>query len=140
MEKKKIIILIILAALAVLSVANGLRPSSRRNAVPASETALEDALPDRSSDRAASGERRAAKSAFASWGRNPFRKREAIHAVFGEINVSGIMWDEKNPRAMVNDMIVRPGNKIGSYRVVAIKKDRVILNDGTNDYEFLLQR
>jgi biotin carboxyl carrier protein len=74
------------------------------------------------------------------WVRDPFsgkiyRDREAGQNI---LKLDGIMWDEKQPLAMISGHIVKPGDQIDENTVVAIKKDRVILNDGSSNIELLL--
>jgi hypothetical protein len=54
--------------------------------------------------------------------------------------LSGILWDEKDPTAIINDRIVGIGDRFGVYSVVNIKQDRVILNDGFSDFELRLKQ
>lgn len=56
------------------------------------------------------------------------------------LRLAGIIWDQKVPLAMINDSIVRIGDRLGSHIVVDIKPDRVILNDGSKDFELRLER
>jgi len=53
--------------------------------------------------------------------------------------LTGILWDEKNPTAIINGKIIGIGDKVGGNSVVDIKKDRVILNDGFSDFELRLK-
>jgi len=60
-----------------------------------------------------------------------------------EVSVSGltlsaIIWDKDNPIAIINEKISKIGDKIGTNKIVEIKQDRVILNDGTKDFELKL--
>ncbi len=43
------------------------------------------------------------------------------------LHLSGILWDETNPTAIINDEIVAVGGEINGKRVVEIKRDKVIL-------------
>jgi hypothetical protein len=49
------------------------------------------------------------------------------------------MWSEKNPKAMINGVVARKKDKIDSCTVVDIKRDRVFLNDGSKDFELVLE-
>ena len=49
--------------------------------------------------------------------------------------LAGIIWDEKNPQALINNSIVGQGENIGNYRVVKIEPEAVILNDGQKDIQ-----
>jgi len=70
------------------------------------------------------------------WGRCPFsgkiytvEKGEAV-----DLNLSGIIWDEERPLALINNRVVGIGDKIGISTVVDITQDRVILNDGRKNF------
>ncbi len=43
------------------------------------------------------------------------------------LHLSGILWDEANPTAIINDEIVAVGGEINGKKIVEIKKDKVIL-------------
>lgn len=81
-------------------------------------------------------ERRSAKrTRFTSWGRNPFSLENASIVSSG---LKGILWDKENPKAIINDNIVGIGDKVDANTVVDIKQDRVILNNGAQDFELKL--
>jgi hypothetical protein len=67
--------------------------------------------------------------------RDPFLKQAAVSSVRGGPSLSGIAWDEEDPTAIINGRIARRGDNVDGYVVVDIKKDRVILSDGTQDLE-----
>ena len=125
---KKLVLVVLLTLLAVSSLLYGiLTPSKMRRGSSAPQTqnapAVQPQLPV---------ERHAKKSSFIIWGRNPFSLKNT--------NVStpvlnGIAWDEKAPRAIINDQIVGVGDMIGKNKVVAIAPNSVKLNDGTQDFE-----
>ena len=56
------------------------------------------------------------------------------------LSLNGIIWDKKNPKAMLGDAFVKKGDTVGGNKVVDIKKDRVILNDGSKDFELNLEK
>ncbi|UCG35820.1 MAG: hypothetical protein JSW17_03215 [Candidatus Omnitrophota bacterium] len=45
------------------------------------------------------------------------------------VRLSGILWDKRSPRAVINDEIVSVGDKFNDYTVSAIEKDKVILSE-----------
>lgn len=55
------------------------------------------------------------------------------------IQLNGILWDRTKPMAIINNNVVKIGSKVGTNIVVDIKKDRVILSDGTRDFEIQLK-
>jgi hypothetical protein len=69
--------------------------------------------------------------------RDPFYKTP-IAVSSQETRLSGIVWANVNPVAIINDTVVRVGDKVDGKTVVRILKDRVVLNDGTKDSEMLL--
>ena len=70
------------------------------------------------------------------WGRDPFQE---VDISFSELKLQGIMWDDKTPKALINNKIVKIGDKIDVIKVVDIKRESVILNDGTGDFELKLE-
>src|SRR3989338_2047771 len=44
-----------------------------------------------------------------------------------DLHLSGILWDEVNPSAIINDQIITVGGEINGKKVVEIKKDKVTL-------------
>ncbi len=79
------------------------------------------------------------KSSYSSWARNPFIPGD-LADTSGRLIVKGIVWgdDEVGTFAIINDKIVKKGDEIGGKRVVEIKKDKVIINDGQNNFELKL--
>jgi len=69
------------------------------------------------------------------WGRDPFHKMSDSISV---LQLQGITWHEKSPKAIISNMVVGIGDRVGPNKIVDIKKDRVILNDGTNNFELTL--
>lgn len=71
------------------------------------------------------------------WGRDPFDMKislpESDWGVAG-IKLEGIMWDEKEPYAIINGEVVKKGDKLGKNTVIQIEKDAVIISDGTKGY------
>lgn len=57
---------------------------------------------------------------------------------FGGVALEGILWDKERPMAIINDTIREIGDKVGINTIVDIKQDRVILNDGSKDFELKL--
>lgn len=132
MDKKKLI-LVILAIVAIPVWIHGLSATSR-NRSRAMMSSQKNALP--SSDLEG---RQAARSAYKDWGRNPFSASRAASGGVAGMQLGGIIYDAKQAYALINDQIVHVGERIGENRVVEIKQDRVILNDGSKDIELKLQ-
>jgi hypothetical protein len=53
--------------------------------------------------------------------------------------LSGILWSQEHPLAIVNDIIVVIGDKVGPNTVVDIKQDSVVLSDGIKTLELRLE-
>lgn len=132
---KKWVVLIVLSLLAVLSFLHGIKASRRpQGEVPAT---FPNASSVSASGLAAAGtagnNRHAPKTAYLSWGRNPFVQREiALRKI---PFLQGVAWDEKKPKAVINGEILGVGGQVEGYRVTEIQKDRVLLNDGQQDLE-----
>jgi len=74
-----------------------------------------------------------------NWDRDPFAYRPvASIGIGGGLNLEGIVWDEENPKAMVDGTILGIDEKIGDYTIVDITKDGVLLTDGTKQIELKL--
>lgn len=73
--------------------------------------------------------------------RDPFAFGSTIstpETTASDLSLVGILWDKVNPLAIIDDNIVKIGDSVGSNKVVDIRQDRVILNDGINDFELNL--
>jgi len=53
--------------------------------------------------------------------------------------LTGILWDEVKPLAIIDGEVVKKGDKVGSKVIVDIKEDRVILSDGQEFFEVKLE-
>lgn len=139
MKDKKVIILIILGICAVISLSYGIFSSPKgRRQVPSVPAAVSQAEKIEPAQGAAGIQRRAARTKFKSWARSPFAPRAG--AAGTSLSLSGIVGSPKKPKAMIGDAIVGVGDMVGKYKVVAIRQDRVILNDGTKDIELKLKQ
>ena len=64
--------------------------------------------------------------------RDPFSMRTISveeQSVSQGARLSGILWDLKSPQAVINDEIVKVGDKVGDYTINAIERDKVILSN-----------
>ena len=87
-------------------------------------------------------ERHAKKSSYDFWGRNPFiheailvSKEKEVAEPLPKLTLNGILWQKEKPLAVINGGIVGVGGAIGPLTVVDIKKNYVILNDGTRNFK-----
>lgn len=53
--------------------------------------------------------------------------------------LSGIIWNDEKPSAIINDSVVRVGSVIDAATVKSIAQDRVILNSDDKDMTLLLR-
>lgn len=53
--------------------------------------------------------------------------------------LNGILWDEKNPMAIINDEVVKTGDHAAGYAVIEIKEDKVLLRNDAGDLELSLE-
>jgi len=67
-----------------------------------------------------------------AWGRDPFL-RGSIDST-GALSLSGIIWDQASPVALINGMPLTVGEEIDGFRIVEILPDRVTLTDGTTTH------
>jgi hypothetical protein len=77
------------------------------------------------------------------WGRDPFYRRKETREKHIEESktivgweLGGILWNEKNPSAVINKQIVRHGDIVDGARVVKIGKNLVTLEK--DNIEFIL--
>lgn len=128
MKDKKLIILIILAIGAAISLIYGITAPPRGRArgvktvaaVPGEKPSTRVPVP---------ADRLGKKTTYEGWKRNPFAPSGSGRS--GELALGGIMWQEENPRAMISDSLVSKGDVVEGCEVIEIKRDRVILKSGT---------
>ena len=73
--------------------------------------------------------------------RDPFsfgQPAQGEEILSSDLHLYGIIWDEEEPLAVINEATVKTGDKIGNSTVVKIGQDFVILNDGTKEYKLNL--
>lgn len=93
------------------------------------------------------------KSEFDQWGRNPFIvegwersqtvdsvEDETLEDVLMELILSGIIFNESRPSAIINNTVVGIGTKIGPYEVIQIFPGKVVLSDGVNERELTVTK
>ena len=69
--------------------------------------------------------------------RDPFIppiKEEVLPAQLPKLVLTGIAWDEVRPLAVINDLVVKEGDKIGEVKIVKIYFDRVIVEYSYNKF------
>jgi len=143
-NKKMTIILSVLFVIAVFVWANAFKSSASKGTDRENEESFKSVLNDENlllliSNKSKKAERK--DSWFPNWGRNPFYQRATSQAARPSKApmLEGIFWDEKDPRAIIKDTVVRIGDKIDMYTVADISKDKVILKEGHKYYELQIE-
>ncbi|MCG8606862.1 hypothetical protein MJD09_17985 [bacterium] len=54
--------------------------------------------------------------------------------------VTGILWDEREPGAVINSKVVQVNSRIGSYRVISIFPEKVVLALGSRELVLNMHR
>lgn len=70
------------------------------------------------------------KSSFKDWGRDPFTMGTSAVELSGDLVLSGIIWDAKKPYCIINEKLVKAGDKISGYKILEISKDSVTVESG----------
>lgn len=141
MQNKKIAALIVLSVLAVISLIYGLTASPKgksRKYTTSGQLAISPYQQGAAGDVVAV-KRRAKRSRFKVWNRNPFVSG-STGAAATELALNGIIWNKVKPKAMIGDAIVVKGDVVGGNRVVDIQPNKVILNDGTKEFELKMEK
>lgn len=137
LHHKKLLLLIVLSITALFSLFHGiLSPAGTKRGLLAKDAGSQKAILTEKGIIFLT--RRAKRSDYSYWGRNPFSISGARIWRLGALTINGILWDKKNPLAIINEEIVKVGDKIDGNTVVGIEQNRVILNDGSKDIELLL--
>jgi hypothetical protein len=140
-EQKKIVILIMLGIVAVCSLAysisSPIKKKKRHNKVG-------QMIQKKAKNIVNFGKRKIVlgkggrKSTYSIWQRNPFSLPPASAIKIEKLRLKGILWDENNPQAIVNDYIVGIGDKIGDNTVCAINQNCIIINNSTSSFELTM--
>lgn len=144
MDKKRIeiIITIILAVILVLSWANSFKFLKGRVGKKAT-TAVSDVSISSSTinkENAVHIATKAHNGESLEWARCPFSgKVYSDESSVSTLKLVGIVSDEKGVQAAINNELYRKGDRINNkYSVLDIQSDRVILSDGTKEFELRL--
>lgn len=84
--------------------------------------------------------RKASLTEAKDWGRNPFLASGVSDSAISGLQLGGIISDDRERYALINDQIAHIGDLIGGYKLVGINEDGVILNDGNKDIELKLEQ
>ncbi|MBL7068367.1 MAG: hypothetical protein ISS34_00725 [Candidatus Omnitrophica bacterium] len=138
MQNKKLIILVILIIGAIASLIYGINaPPKTKYGVQRAPSSVEERI--EMAKRTISVKRRARKTEYTVWGRNPFVPELTPKERLVKLTLNGILWDEDYPSAILNKSIVKIGDVVDGNTIVDIGPDKVILNDGTGDFELRLE-
>lgn len=140
MRDKKVVILIVLSIFAVISLVYGIVASPKARVKNVQAGAQKNLQQVPASEDLSSLRRRAKRSKFTSWKRNPFTLQKAPSTAFNGLVLGGIMFDKEKPLALINNDVVKIGDNIGGNIIVDIKQDRVILNNGTSNFELKISK
>ncbi|OGX08684.1 MAG: hypothetical protein A2Z88_11505 [Omnitrophica WOR_2 bacterium GWA2_47_8] len=147
-ETTQLIITIVLGVVLVLVLAKNL---TKKKAVPVTGApaqgvsagrSFQEILNDQSRPREGDGlySKLQEENQRSEFKRDPFSKVPIVSEDKPAVlYLKGIMQDGPNYIAIINDDIVSIGAKVGGNTVVEILKDRVILNDGTNNFELRIE-
>ena len=71
------------------------------------------------------------------WARDPFVPKAAVGSLTKAVNLTlnGILWDERDPKAIVNEKTLLKGDTIYGYTVVQIKPRSVVMRTGEKNIE-----
>lgn len=77
----------------------------------------------------------------AEWGRDPFSGRMySSEKKASALRLIGIIWDEKEPLAMINERILKVGDMIQGKQIIRINSDSIVVDDGSKEIELKLQQ
>jgi len=132
MKDRKVVALIVLGIGAVISLIYGITaPPKRRGRVSPGREAAYREKNLRPIEKIISTKRRAKKTKYEKWGRNPFAPK-GLNDSQGMV-LDGIMWQPENPKAIISGQVVGKGAKIGDKIVTDIKRNTVIIKDGAEE-------
>ncbi|KAA3612058.1 MAG: hypothetical protein DWQ05_18835 [Calditrichaeota bacterium] len=58
-----------------------------------------------------------------------FRFDSEENTQLNAIRLQGILWDKTIRRAIINETVVKPGDRLGQYKIVEINPDNVVVQD-----------
>lgn len=147
LDKIKIGVVILLVIILIFAVANAIKGGKKQKKTPQQpSSAVVIPLTSTKSSGTSGGKslyrRLEDESDKLNLERDPFTRIQTISVEkeISGINLSGIIWDTKNPKAIINGKIVGIGTKINENTVVDIKSDRVILSDGERQFGISMKK
>lgn len=79
-----------------------------------------------------------AKEEEEGWGEDPFVRDFSFFAEIKDLRLTAITISESKSYALINDMILGVGDEIAGKKVVAIEKDKVVVEKGGRRFEVYL--
>jgi len=105
-----------------------------------SDAAKQESVPDFDWQSVVDGFNRKIEEADIPLSRDPFDKLDyrsvftSTALEFSELSLSGIIWEESAPLALINNQILAPGEMISGFKVQEIRQNEVILIKGTEKF------
>lgn len=145
MEKKKIELMAVGALVIIFLFAlSGLIKWNKPRAVQPSSTDIPNPAEFTMPPNAETLPAHTTRSEAASWGRDPFVLEETTlghPSAIMSLSLKGIVAvSGSEPKAIVNDEILVVGSSIGDFKILSIAEDKVIVNDGNQDFELSIRR
>jgi len=122
------------------------RPSEAITEQPANPASQLSIFPEKERpghSTAAISKKEAREKTVPTWGRDPFTREETIissDSGVSSLRLMGITIGSSKSMAIINNEIVNTGSKIGKFTVLKIARDRVVLTDGTENFELILNK
>lgn len=79
------------------------------------------------------------QKSLVDWGENPFIQHEDDTDISG-LTLFAVVYSKKNSAALINDQVVRTGDKIGKSEVVFIDKSEVVLRNENGIFKLSFKR
>lgn len=73
------------------------------------------------------------------WKDNPFIQRSE-ESTIDDLTLFAVVYNKNSAAALINNQIVRKGDKIGSFEVVSIERQEVVLRNENGIFKLLFRR
>ncbi len=139
MDKKQIEIIgiIVLVPVMVLVWANSLKLLNSRNPKVSATSVLADTLTQKTLPAVSFTD----PELPVSWGRCPFsgqvysRNEDTV-----DLALTGIIWDPRNPQALINGEVFGEGSFIGKFKIIKIYDDHVTIGSDSDSLELRMEK
>lgn len=140
MDKKRIELIItgVLVIILILAWANTAAVLKKKNAPAKKSVSIVSSQPVAVQEKTR-GIQETENNEDLSWVRCPFSGKPLILGAAEDMKLNGIIWDERNPMAVINDIIVRKGDTCDGHLVIDITQDKVILKGSDKEIELRLE-